>query len=693
MRHLAALHARLTLPGRAIALIALLLFAVLRISNPVPLSDFRSRGFDLEQHLAPMHYPPLPVVIVAIDDRSLAKYGQWPWPRTLVARVVRRIAEGHPLALGVDIIFPEPDRLSPGRLIEAVPDLPPSVARELAEMPANEKALADAIRTIPTVLGLGALDQEPDKKLAYRQTPIRQVGPDPKQFLHAYPALMRSVPELTIAETSRAAIVSAPDRDGVVRRVPLFVVAEGHLIPGLALETLRVAAHENAVTVVSGERGIEGAALSDLFLPTDRQGKALLHFAPAGSVETVSAADLIGRAYDPGKLQGKAVLLGVTGAGLVDVKPTPLGLMDGIEIHAQLIQSALTRGLLRRPPLLSAAEIALLVGIGLFVIYHLPYGRPRTSAAIVLGIVAIELGAGFISFLFTGILLDSVYPAFCVVVVFGIMLMTSLRAAQIEIEHQREHRARLDGELTAAREIQMGLLPRKFPAFPEHHTLDIRALIEPARTIGGDFYDFIMIDQRHLFFIIADVSGKGVPAALFMATTKQVLRSASSQFGDQLGRVFGEANTQIAASSNDRFVTAFGGVLDLFSGALVYVSAGHDSPFLLRAGAPPQHLPTEGGPPLGAVEDFVFPVERFTLEPGDLLLLYTDGVTEAKDKSSAFYTSTRLEELLRNAPADGAAGAIDFVRNDLRRFVAEAEQADDITLLAVRWSGPEGQGA
>src|SRR5262249_16970968 len=161
--------------------------------------------------------------------------------------------------------------------------------------------------------------------------------------------------------------------------------------------------------------------------------KAILHFAQPGSIDTISAANLIDRATEPAKLEDKIVLLGVTGAGLIDVKPTPLGLMDGIEIHAQLIQSMLTRSLLRRPPLLSAAEIALLVGAGLFVIYHLPYGRPRTSAAIVVGIVVAELGLGFASFLYAGMLLDTIYPAICAVVVFGIMLMTSLRAAQIEI--------------------------------------------------------------------------------------------------------------------------------------------------------------------------------------------------------------------------------------------------------------------
>jgi adenylate cyclase len=222
-------------------------------------------------------------------------------------------------------------------------------------------------------------------------------------------------------------------------------------------------------------------------------------------------------------------------------------------------------------------------------------------------------------------------------------------------------------------------------------------LIEPARMVGGDLYDFVLLDSTRLFFAIADVSGKGVPAALFMAMTKEVLRDATARHDDALDRAFVEANARITGSSGDMlvaggdmmFVTVFAGILDLTSGMLVYVNAGHDAPFLLRAGVKASELAGAGGPPLGTVDDFPYTVERRQLTSGDLLLLYTDGVTEAEDRNDGFYTQARLELLLQSAPTNNAKDLVEFVREDVRRFAAGAEQADDITLLAIRWTSAQ----
>jgi sigma-B regulation protein RsbU (phosphoserine phosphatase) len=191
-----------------------------------------------------------------------------------------------------------------------------------------------------------------------------------------------------------------------------------------------------------------------------------------------------------------------------------------------------------------------------------------------------------------------------------------------------------------------------------------------------------------------------VPAALFMAMTKEVLHTATLRYRNALDRVFNEANDKISAASeelgaggtNMMFVTVFAGILDLATGALVYVNAGHDSPFVMRAGSAPASLPLAGGPPLGTVDDFQYPIEQRQLTPGEMVLAYTDGVTEAQDANTALYSCGRLERLLATVPITSARSVVDFVRDDVRRFAAGAEQADDITLLAVRWLGPVSSG-
>jgi sigma-B regulation protein RsbU (phosphoserine phosphatase) len=239
----------------------------------------------------------------------------------------------------------------------------------------------------------------------------------------------------------------------------------------------------------------------------------------------------------------------------------------------------------------------------------------------------------------------------------------------------------------------MGLLPLHFPAFPDRSEIDIYARIEPARNVGGDLFDFQLIGRNQIFFMIGDVSGKGIPAALFMAMTKEVIRDATARHGAAPDRVLAEASAKIGAASNNMaedganmmFVTAFAGLLDLVSGDILYSSAGHDSPLVIMAGRQPRELATEGGPPLGTVDDFRYPLSRDRLEVGATLLLYTDGVTEAQNAGGALYTGHRLVECLATASGDDARAVVDIVFEDLSRFVGAAEQADDITLLGIRW--------
>ncbi len=701
------LHRMFSAPGRTPALVVLALLVIVRALDPAVVQSLRLRGFDFLEELAPRKYQPLPVEIIAIDDKSLAQYGQWPWSRARLAQLVDKIASGKPSVLGVDVIFAEPDRLSPGRLVNSDPEIPASVAGELSRLPSHETVLADALRKVPTVLAAGVSDEAHPRIAPSRVTMILESGINPRPFLFTHPELLRSLPEITAAGRGQGSVDMEPDRDGVTRRVPLFIFAEGHLVPDLALEMLRVALGGGALGIVTGNQGITGATLGKNFLPTDSRGRIYPYFTPSYYARYISAADLLNGTYDPSLLNGTAVLVGSSAAGLSDLAQTPLGLMPAVEVWAQSLESMLTGNLLRRPVSMNLIEIAIVLLAGLVIIFSLPYENPRIAGAALLFIVALLFSSALASFKFSKFLLDGIYPALSSVMVFGVMLSENLRVAEAgrrrltaELQHEREVEARLDGELNAARAIQLGLLPRHFPGPPDRNDLEVFASIEPARMVGGDLYDFVLLDPEHLSFAIADVSGKGVPAALFMAMTKEVLHTATLRYRNALDRVFNEANDKISAASeelgaggtNMMFVTVFAGILDLASGKLVYVNAGHDSPFVIRAGAAPESFPLAGGPPLGTVDDFQYSIEHRQLAPGEMVLAYTDGVTEAQDTHRTLYSSARLNQLLASAPTTGAKAVVDLVRDDVHRFAAGAEQADDITLLAVRWLGPASSG-
>ncbi len=230
------------------------MLVIVRAIDPAVVQSLRLRGFDFVEQLFPRKYQPLPVGVVAIDDKSLAQYGQWPWSRALVAKLVDKIAAGKPGVLGIDILFAEPDRLSPGRLVDSDPEIPVPVAGELAKLPTHEAALAEAIRKVPTVLAVSAGGQARAhaERAPSRVTMVLESGTNPDKFLLTYPDLLGSLPEIAAAESGQGAVDQEPDRDGITRRVPLFVFAGGNLVPDLALEMLRVATGARAVGIVAG---------------------------------------------------------------------------------------------------------------------------------------------------------------------------------------------------------------------------------------------------------------------------------------------------------------------------------------------------------------------------------------------------------------------------------------------------------
>ena len=224
------------------ALAVLAIAAIIAALDPPPVRETRLRGFDMAQRLWPQPHDDILIETVAIDDESLRRLGQWPWPRTLVADLVKRIAAGKPRVLGIDILFAEPDRLSPPLLAKTVRDLPGPVAEALAGMPSSEKQLAGAIAAVPTVLGLSPSGEPSDSPAApHRGAAIRLPDGDVRPFLTRYPSMVRSLPEIRAAARAEATATDEPDEDGVVRAVPLLSAAAGQLVAGFAVEVVRVA--------------------------------------------------------------------------------------------------------------------------------------------------------------------------------------------------------------------------------------------------------------------------------------------------------------------------------------------------------------------------------------------------------------------------------------------------------------------
>lgn len=240
-------------------------------------------------------------------------------------------------------------------------------------------------------------------------------------------------------------------------------------------------------------------------------------------------------------------------------------------------------------------------------------------------------------------------------------------------------------DLNVARNIQQAILPKEFDPFPDRNEFGVFACMYAAKEVGGDFYDFFLIDDDHLGFVIGDVSGKGVPAAIFMAVSRTLIRATALK-GTLPGECMTYVNTLLCNESiSSMFVTVFYGILDLKTGEVEYSNAGHNSPYLLGKDGSVKPLPLTGGVVLGAMEDIQYKANTITLANGDSILLYTDGITEAFSCDDNIYSEQRLEKLLLSIHNKPLKEIVDCIVEDVNKFSQGVSQADDLTLLAVKY--------
>ncbi len=399
--------------ARAVCLVLLFALVPLRLADPRPLAELRARTFDLFQVLWPREQSSRPVVIVDIDEGSLKEIGQWPWPRTTVADLITKITELGAAGIGFDIIFAEPDRMSPAIAEQSFRGIDADTRAKLDSLPSNDAVLADAIKNSRVVVGqVGSAHVDPKTKAEQiLQTGFAIRGPDPTPFLVTFPGLLRNVLPIEEAAAGRGLFSINPETDGIIRRVPVIMKAQGALVPSLAMEMLRVVSHASAVLVRVNEAGVQSVAVPGLEVPTDRNGQLWVHFNKHDPARYVSAKDVLQGRVPPDRLRGRLVLIGTSATGLLDIKTTPLDpAIPGVEVHAQILESVLTKSILLNPNYAIGAELVIAVLLGIGVIIAAPMLSPTVN--VVLGALLIAGLTGFSLYLFAehNLLIDFTYP-------------------------------------------------------------------------------------------------------------------------------------------------------------------------------------------------------------------------------------------------------------------------------------------
>jgi adenylate cyclase len=668
--------------------------------------NLQSPWFDAYQLLRARSLLSTPVTVVAIDDRSLARLGQWPWPRTQLADLVTAIERYDPAAIGIDIVMPESDRLSPENLLAAAKGRDPVLASRVDALPANDGVLAEAIAAGPVVLAMAATPERSRREppgppfVVVDRTSRGHAAPDVAADLTRGAGVLTNVDALDRAAAGHG-LISAGPSDDVIRRIPLAVRIDGRIVPALAIEMIRVALKAPDVRMLASGSRVEAIAVGDFVAPTESDGELRIYYSGRDPRRYVSAADVLDGKVDDAQLRRKLVLIGVTGLATVDYQTTSLReRMPGSEIQAQVLENLYDQTWLTRPSWAPVAEVAVFLLLGLVLIWATPRWRPVNAALLAGGSVALPLALGVAAFVWGRLVFDAAAPAFSLFVLFSVLLVLTLVEAgrqrkRLErvVQAQRERAAFVNGELEAASRVQTGFLPSPDRLRGEQR-IDLAVTMTPAREVGGDLYDFFMLDPDRLFFMIGDVAGKGLSASLFMAVGKALCKSAVLRSPDAaINTLVRAANDEVSRDNPEMFfVTSFAGILDLRSGELAYCNAGHENPYLIGVATDVIVRLCDGaGPPLCAVDGFAYSSGTRRMRPGEALLLLTDGVVDVQDPRGERYGSARVDEFVARLRTKrlAARAVVDALGADLRAFAAGTEFSDDVTVLALRWMGRE----
>lgn len=673
--------------GRLAAIAALVGGLIGLLAGLVFADGSRRALFDTWQRAAPREISSDHVAVVMIDNASIKTVGPWPWPRYYMARLSEEIARGQPKVIAFDMLFPSGDAFSPRIFASLYPEFSSAAVSRLENLPDMDEAFAQVVGSAPVLLPRLAVDHDGIDPGGVMLDPEIAGRPPPGALSASQ--VMTSIPTLDDVALAHAVVNGPPDDDGTVRRVPLTVMAGGRAMPGLAVELARIMRDVDKL-----EWQGRDLALGDIALSADASASLPIRmgFFPENSI--YRADEVLAGRISSAVWRDKIVLIGLGADGTADIVPTPISNSQiGVLVQAQAVDALLEGGWLERPQWAWGAELAMAL---MLIALVLTTGLLRRSWPMILALATASTLplVSFLAFDRANLLLDPVWPTLAglaaALAMWGALYLlarnerTRLAAALVE---QRVAVAAQEGELRVARRIQLGMVPGAERLASLSDKVDIGAVLHPARSVGGDFYDAALIAPGKLLVVIGDVTGKGVPAALFMALSKALTKSVLGRGEGDLGVAMSELNRDLMEEADDEMgVTMLVGVLDCGSGDIAMVNAGHENPLLIHGENDVEVISMRGGPPL-CVIDLPYQTEHARLAPGETVMFITDGATEAQNASLELFG---LDGVLATLAAQGKLNArarVEGLADRVRAFEGETEPSDDLTILALRYLG------
>ena len=659
--------------------ILLFILIGLKVINPGFIKSVSYLSFDLYQKVFPLNNKDSKVIIIDIDEKSLKKFGQFPWNRSIFAKIIENVNALNPKAIGFDIFFPEKDKQSPEEIIKSYSLIPDDVA-QLQKIKGHDEVFREQLDKSNSVLAVlgsnvsshGSYDRSAKAKFFSK-------GGDPKNFTYGFPYSIGSLEKLEKSSKGLGSISFLDQSDGIIRSLPLIIRFNNKLYPTMGLEMVRVGSGQKNLFVELDEIGIKKLSVRPLKISSDPNGLIWIRYKKTLKSQYISASSVFDGKFDENIFKDKFVLIGASAQGLFDLVKIPLGVtIPGVEVHANVIENILDNSYLIRDPNVYVFELLFSIIIAFITFYFSQTVKPKFSLSIFFGSMASVVLIGFGFFLIRSELIDISYPMFIVAIIFLTGLyFRFLKENELAISNLQKQ-AVLKKERELAGEVQKRLFPetKKFEKF-------IYARNIPARDVSGDYYDIIEINDNEFYFTLADVSGKGVRSGMLMAKASSVFRTLSN-LSMPLEKVVYLVNNEIVeAKFKGMFVTAVFGKMNILSGEIEIINAGHESIMLFDNNKNYEFIKSDL-PPIGIIK---YSTEKMVKKrslniKNKTFVVYTDGVTEGYTKDGKELGVEGVKKIISNIEEVKPKNIIDEIVNNLNFH--NVKLRDDITCLSIK---------
>ncbi len=664
-------------------LILLIFLILIKIINPSFVKSVSYLSFDLYQKVF-AEKKDSDVVIIDIDENSLGKFGQFPWNRKVFADILDKINESNPKAIGFDIFFTEKDKQSPDEIIKSYGLIPSDIA-ELQKLKSPDEIFSEKLKqskSIIAVLGSNVPSHSNyDRKAKAR---FLSKGGDPKKFTYSYPYSIGSLEVLEKDVKGLGSISFLDQLDGIIRSLPLVVQFDKKIYPTMGLEMVRVGSKQKNIYVELNEVGIQRISARPYKINSDPNGIIWIKYKKSDKNQYISAGDVYDGKFQTDFFTDKYVLIGASAQGLFDLVKTPLGItIPGVEVHANVIENILDQSYLIRNPNTYIFELLFSIIVALITFILSQKVKPKLSLSIFFGNILAIIVIGFCIYKFRSELVDMSYPIFIVTVTF----LTGLYFRFIEENKIALDNLQKEAKLLKERELAAGVQKSLFPDISKFENF-IFAKNVPARDVSGDYFDVVRATPEEYFFTLADVSGKGVKAGMYMAKASSIFRTLTNLKFPLEKVVFGVNNELVEAKFKGMFVTAVFGKLNIKTGELVFINAGHESILTFDQNKNYEYIKSEM-PPIGIVKYFTESmVKSNTMNLKDkTFVVYTDGVTEGYLKNGEELGAEGVQKIIDGMSDVTPKTIVESIEKELN-WGAE-KLRDDITCMAININNTE----